>query len=123
MAGDVPNNVEGGLQQAYCPIDVIVTVLVLTAGRETMKVAVIGRGGMSGVPILTRLILRFAQTPITKTAQNAVCSRHQLVEQQLCTWLLTCMDYMPTGTTLPVTQEIVAGLLGVRLGAWAAEGV
>ena len=150
VAGDVLNNVDGGLQYAYFPIDVIVTVLVLTAGRETMNVAVIGRGGMTGVPILMgnasphrslvvlnngdafkipiaalkiefdrngavmRLILRFAQTLITQMAQNAVCSRHHLVEQQLCTWLLTCMDYMPTGNTLPVTQEIVAGLLGVR---------
>ena len=150
VAGDVLSNVEGGLQHAYFPIDVIVTVLVLTAGRETMKVAVIGREGMTGVPILMgnasphrslvvlnngdafkipiaalkiefdrngavmRLILRFAQTLITQMAQNAVCSRHHLVEQQLCTWLLTCMDHMPTGNTLPVTQEIVAGLLGVR---------
>ena len=52
VAGDVLNNVDGGLQYAYFPIDVIVTVLVLTAGRETMNVAVIGRGGMTGVPIL-----------------------------------------------------------------------
>ena len=61
-----------------------------------------------------RLILRFAQTLITQMAQNAVCSRHHLVEQQLCAWLLTCMDRMPTGNTLRVKQEIVAGLLGVR---------
>ena len=149
-AGDVLSNVEGGLKHAYFPIDVIVTVLVLTAGRETMKVAVIGREGMTGVPILMgnasphrslvvlnngdafkipiaalkiefdrngavmRLILRFAQTLITQMAQNAICSRHHLVEQQLCAWLLTCMDHMPTGNTLPVTQETVAGLLGVR---------
>lgn len=61
-----------------------------------------------------RLILRFAQTLLTQMAQNAVCNRYHLISQQLSAWLLTCMDRMPEGNTLRVTQETVAGILGVR---------
>ncbi len=52
VAGDVLNDVNGGLEHAYFPIDVIVSVLVLTAGQETLKVALIGREGMTGIPAL-----------------------------------------------------------------------
>ena len=61
-----------------------------------------------------RLILRFAQSLLTQMAQNAVCNRYHLVGQQLSVWLLTCMDRMPEGNSLHVTQETVAGMLGVR---------
>lgn len=61
-----------------------------------------------------RLLLRFTQSLVTQMAQAAVCNRHHLVEQRLCTWLLTCMSRLPNGHSLPVTQEVVAGLLGVR---------
>lgn len=61
-----------------------------------------------------RLILRFAQSLLTQMAQNAVCNRYHVVEQQLCSFLLMCMDRMPHDNTLPVTQELVAGMLGVR---------
>ena len=150
VAGVVLADFDRNVNHAYFPVDVIVTVLVHTEHQETMKVAVIGHEGMTGVPSLLgnpsphrrlvvlnngeafripaavikvefdrngaamRLILRFAQTLITQMAQNAVCSRHHRVEQQLCALLLTCMDRMPKGNTLPVTQEIVAGMLGVR---------
>ena len=60
------------------------------------------------------LLLRFTQSLLTQMAQNAVCNRHHLVGQQLSAWLLTCMDRMPEGNSLRITQEVVAGLLGVR---------
>ena len=61
-----------------------------------------------------RLLLRFTQSLVTQMAQTAVCNRHHHVEPQLCAWLLTCMDRLPIGNSLPITQEIVAGILGVR---------
>ena len=61
-----------------------------------------------------RLLLRFTQSLVTQMAQTAVCNRHHQVEPQLCAWLLTCMDRLPTGNSLPITQEGVAGILGVR---------
>ena len=61
-----------------------------------------------------RLLLRFLQSLITQMAQTAVCNRHHNVEPQLSTWLLACVDRLPTGTSLQVTQEQIAGMLGVR---------
>ena len=61
-----------------------------------------------------RLLLRFTQVVVTQMAQTALCNRHHLIEQQLCTWLLTCMDRLPQGSALPVTHETMAGMLGVR---------
>ena len=71
-----------------------------------------------------RLLLRFTQSLVTQMAQTAVCNRHHQVEMQLCAWLLTCMDRLPTGNSLPITQEGVAGILGVRReGISEASGI
>jgi Mn-dependent DtxR family transcriptional regulator len=42
-----------------------------------------------------------------------VCNRHHSLEQQLCRWLLLTLDRLP-GNELTMTQELVAGMLGVR---------
>ncbi len=61
-----------------------------------------------------RLLLRFTQVVVTQMAQAAVCNRHHQLEQQLCGWLLACMDRLPHGNSLRVTHETMAGMLGVR---------
>ena len=50
---------------------------------------------------------------MTQMAQTAVCNRHHSLEQQLCRWLLLTLDRLPT-QELIMTQELVAGMLGVR---------
>ncbi|MDP3172618.1 MAG: Crp/Fnr family transcriptional regulator [Polaromonas sp.] len=60
-----------------------------------------------------RLLLRYTQSLVTQMAQTAVCNRHHVVEQQLCSWLLACSDRL-NGGELAVTQEVIAGMLGVR---------
>ena len=62
---------------------------------------------------LRRLLLRYTQALITQIAQTAVCYRHHSVEQQLSRWLLATLDRLPPGEMV-MTQELVAGLLGVR---------
>ena len=59
------------------------------------------------------LLLRYTQALITQMAQTAVCNRHHAVEQQLCRWLLLCLDRLP-GDKLTMTQELIANMLGVR---------
>lgn len=66
------------------------------------------RGGL-----LQRLLLRYTQALITQMSQTAACNRHHSVEQQLCRWLLLTLDRMPTNDLI-ITQELVAGMLGVR---------
>ena len=62
---------------------------------------------------MQRLLLRYAQALLTQMAQTAVCYRHHSVEQQLSRWLLLTLDRVP-GAELIVTQEQIAGTLGVR---------
>lgn len=62
---------------------------------------------------LQRLLLRYTQALITQMSQTAACNRHHSVEQQLCRWLLLTLDRMPTNDLI-ITQELVAGMLGVR---------
>ncbi len=63
--------------------------------------------------LLQRLLLRYTQALMTQMSQTAVCNRHHPVEQQLCRWLLQTLDRKPT-LELVVTQELIAGMLGVR---------
>ena len=59
------------------------------------------------------LLLRYTQALITQMAQTAVCNRHHSVDQQLCRFLLLSLDRLP-GNELVMTQELIAGMLGVR---------
>ena len=62
---------------------------------------------------LQHLLLRYTQALMTQMTQTAVCNRHHSVEQQLCRWLLVTLDRIPSGEIV-MTQELVAGMLGVR---------
>jgi CRP-like cAMP-binding protein len=62
---------------------------------------------------MQRLLLRYTQALMTQMTQTAVCNRHHSVEQQLCRWLLLTIDRVPS-PELTITQELIAGMLGVR---------
>ena len=62
---------------------------------------------------MMRLMLRYTQALMAQMSQTAVCNRHHSVEQQLCRWLLLTLDRL-TSNELTMTQELIAGMLGVR---------
>lgn len=62
---------------------------------------------------LRPLLLRYTQALIAQIGQTAFCYRFHTVEQQLSRWLLSTADRVPPGGMM-MTQELVAGLLGVR---------
>jgi len=62
---------------------------------------------------LQRLLLRYTQALITQMTQTAACNRHHSVEQQLCRWLLSTLDRLPSNELI-ITQDLVASMLGVR---------
>jgi hypothetical protein len=69
-----------------------------------------------------QLLMRYTQALITQVAQTAVCNRHHSVDQQLCRWLLLCLDRLP-GNEIPITHEVISSMLGVRReGVSAAAG-
>jgi CRP-like cAMP-binding protein len=63
--------------------------------------------------VMQHLLLCYTQALITQMSQTAVCNRHHSIEQQLCRWLLSTLDRVPT-CDFVVTQEQIAGTLGVR---------
>ena len=66
------------------------------------------RGGF-----LQQLLLRYTQALMTQMSQAAACNRHHSVEQRLCRWLLLTLDRCESNELI-MTQELVAGMLGVR---------
>ena len=64
-------------------------------------------------PTVMHLLLRYTQALIAQMAQTAVCNRHHSVDQQLCRWLLLCLDRLPNDE-LQMTHEQIAHMLGVR---------
>jgi CRP-like cAMP-binding protein len=69
-------------------------------------------GGRRG-GVMHKLMLRYTQALMTQMSQTAVCNRHHTVEQQLCRWLLSTLDRLPSNE-LTMTQELIATMLGVR---------
>jgi CRP-like cAMP-binding protein len=104
----------------------MVGVALLMGGHTTTNRAIVQTGGHGyrlkaqvlleeferGGPAL-RLLLRYTQALMTQLAQTAVCNRHHSIEQQLCRWLLLTLDRRPS-SELRMTQELIAGMLGVR---------
>src|SRR6187551_3360660 len=87
-------------------------VVQSAGGALRMKAKVLqdefARGGK-----FQQLLLRYTQALITQISQTAVCNRLHSVDEQLCRWLLLSHDRLPT-SRLIMTQELIAGMLGVR---------
>jgi CRP-like cAMP-binding protein len=87
--------------------------VVQTAGHGYRLKAPLMMQEFNRAGLMLRLLLRYTQALITQMAQTAVCNRHHSVEQQLCRWLLLTLDRLPANE-LTMTQELIAGMLGVR---------
>jgi CRP-like cAMP-binding protein len=89
------------------------SAVVQTAGlsyrlKANLLQELFNRGGHA-----QRLLLRYTQALAVQIGQTAICNRHHSIEQQLCRWLLSALDRLPS-TEVAMTQELVAGILGVR---------
>lgn len=62
---------------------------------------------------MQRILLHYTHVVLTETAQTAVCNRYHSVDQQLSRWLLVALDRLPSNRLI-ITQELIAGILGVR---------
>ena len=115
-----------GCETASVGNDGMVGVALLTGAGTTPSAAVVHTAGhayrlqhglmkqhFDQPGWLQQVLMGYIQALITQIAQTAVCNRHHTVEQQLCRWLLCTLDRMPSAE-LVLTQEMIAGLLGVR---------
>ncbi len=62
---------------------------------------------------LQKLLYRYIHTIIVIGSQSAACNRLHHLEARLCRWLLMSSDGVGS-TQLPLTQEFLATMLGVR---------
>ena len=62
---------------------------------------------------LQRLLLLYSEARLIQVSQQAVCNRHHSIEERLARWLLTVADSIESNE-LPLTQEFIANMLGVR---------
>lgn len=60
-----------------------------------------------------QLLLRYTQALLTQVVQTATCTRHHSVDQQVCRLILSNLDRVQ-GNGLQMTQELLAGKIGVR---------
>jgi len=58
-------------------------------------------------------LLCYTQALLAHMAQTSACNRHHALDQQLCRWLLLNLDRR-NDSEVTVTQERIAGMLGVR---------
>lgn len=59
------------------------------------------------------LLLLYTQAFLTQVSQTAACNRQHNIEERLARWLLSVHDCV-LEDELPLTQEFVANMLGVR---------
>ena len=104
----------------------VLGISLLMGGKTTTGLATVHTGGygyrLKGRLMLEEfnragpmmhLMLLYIQAFITQISQTAVCNRYHSIEQQLCRWLLMCLDRLPSNE-LTMTQELISGMLGVR---------
>jgi CRP-like cAMP-binding protein len=64
-------------------------------------------------PGVRAVLLRFIEDLLNLSSQTAACNRLHSVEQRTARWLLMAAD-RTRSTVLPLTQEFLAAMLGVR---------
>jgi CRP-like cAMP-binding protein len=62
---------------------------------------------------LDDLLLRYTEALVTQTFQVVACNAVHTVEARCCRWILTTQDRVDQ-TTLPITHEFLAEMLGVQ---------
>ena len=77
----------------------------------------------AGSKALRRLLNRYSQLVIETISQSAACNRIHVIEERCARWLLMSHDRVGTNE-IPLTQEFLAQMLGVRRpGVTVAIGI
>jgi len=113
----------------------VVGVSSFMGGRSTPDTATVQRGGWAfrlrarvlrdefdEFPAVMHLLLGYSLALSVQVAQTAVCNRHHMLAQRLCRRLLQGLDQQQESELL-MTQEQLAGLLGVRRESITTEAM
>lgn len=87
--------------------------VVQTAGHAyRLRAHMVKSASETAGPVLT-LLLRYTLEMIAQVGQTAACNRHHSIDQLYCRRLVMALDRLPSDN-VAMTQELAAGLLGVR---------
>ena len=87
--------------------------VVQTAGHAyRLPAQIVKRAAETTGPVLT-LLLRYTLAMIAQVGQTAACNRYHSIDQLYCRRLVMALDRLPSDS-MAMTQELAAGLLGVR---------
>lgn len=75
--------------------------------------SILARSGGRRSGMLQKTILRYAHSLFKQMSQGTACKRRHSLDQQLCSWLLSCFD-RGHSNALSMTHESIAYILGVR---------
>src|SRR6266576_2916517 len=107
--GEIVYLPEQRMDYAYFINRGIISWLAAVENGNTVEAGVSGSEGIAGVAI----VLGSNSTPNQGLAQTAACNRLHTLDQRLARWLLMTHDRIGE-STLPLTQEFMSRMLGVR---------
>lgn len=88
-------------------------IMVQVAGEATRIPADAFKTAIRQAPTLRDVLHRYTLALLNQAGQQVACNRLHSLEQRCAKWLLTTHDHMDA-QELPLTQELLAVMLGVR---------
>jgi CRP-like cAMP-binding protein len=105
-----------GASEALCDAISLTDAMVLCPGTASM-IAVGDLKAIASHSVAWRqLLARHEQALLAQAQQSAACNAAHSVEERLSRWLLCARD-LSEGETLPMTQELLARMIGVQRNA------
>jgi CRP-like cAMP-binding protein len=105
-----------GASEALCDASALTDAVVLCPGTASV-LAVADLKAIAGQSAAWRhLLARHQQALLAQAQQSAACNAAHSVEERLSRWLLRARD-LSDGETLPMTQELLARMIGVQRNA------
>jgi CRP-like cAMP-binding protein len=105
-----------GASEALCDGTSLTDVLVLCPGVATVIAAADLKTITGQSSAWRHLLARHEQALLAQAQQSAACNAAHSVEERLSRWLLRARDLWD-GETLPMTQELLAHMIGVQRNA------
>lgn len=59
-------------------------------------------------------VLSYVRIFLKQVAQTSLCNAQHTLQQRFCRWLLLSQDRLAPGECVAMSQEVIAGMLGVR---------
>lgn len=105
-----------GASEALCDGISLTDAVVLCPGSASMMAAADLKTIAGQSAAWRQLLARHEQALLAQAQQSAACNAAHSVEERLSRWLLRARDLWD-GETLPMTQELLARMIGVQRNA------